>query len=268
MKASRAKRPTWVLLCGALLALTLFLGLCGLGTWQVQRRAWKLALIAQTTERVHAPATPAPGPAQWPGLGAEAYAYRHISASGVWLQDHSSWVQAATELGSGFWLLTPLKSPEGWTVLVNRGFVPTEARAALAEQLRTTHTPVPAGTLTGLLRMSEPGGAFLRKNDAQSAHWYSRDVPALAAAQGLGPVAPYFMDADANPDAKAAEQPPIGGLTVTDFHNNHLVYAATWYTLALMVAWAAWRVAREERARHSTRDLETLEDDPKHARKG
>ena len=29
---------------------------------------------------------------------------------------------------------------------------------------------------------------------------------------------------------------PIGGLTVVAFHNDHLVYALTWFTLALMLA--------------------------------
>jgi surfeit locus 1 family protein len=34
---------------------------------------------------------------------------------------------------------------------------------------------------------------------------------------------------------------------VIAFHNNHLVYAITWYTLALMVAGGAWLAVREER---------------------
>ena len=39
---------------------------------------------------------------------------------------------------------------------------------------------------------------------------------------------------------------PVGGLTVTSFTDNHLVYAITWYALALMVALAAGHVARVE----------------------
>jgi surfeit locus 1 family protein len=38
----------------------------------------------------------------------------------------------------------------------------------------------------------------------------------------------------------------VGGLTVIAFHNNHLVYALTWFGLALGVALAAWLVARAE----------------------
>jgi surfeit locus 1 family protein len=40
---------------------------------------------------------------------------------------------------------------------------------------------------------------------------------------------------------------PVAGLTVVSFHNNHLVYAITWYALALMVLGAALWIAREER---------------------
>ena len=36
-------------------------------------------------------------------------------------------IQAATALGGGFWVLTPLDTG-GFTVLVNRGFVPPERR--------------------------------------------------------------------------------------------------------------------------------------------
>ncbi|RVB98891.1 SURF1 family protein, partial [Mesorhizobium sp. M7A.F.Ca.AU.002.06.1.1] len=63
-------------------------------------------------------------------------------------------------------------------------------------------------------------------------------VQAIAAKQGIGQVAPYFIDADATPNPGGW---PVGGLTVVSFHNNHLVYALTWFGLALMVLGAvAW----------------------------
>ena len=114
--------------------------------------------------------------------------------------------------------------------------------------------------VTGLLRLSEPGGAFLRRNDALANRWYSRDVPAIASARGLTRVAPFFVDAGAGaamlPNTPAAANPanpanpakqPVGGLTVIHFNNNHLVYALTWYALAGMVAAACIWLVREER---------------------
>jgi surfeit locus 1 family protein len=49
-------------------------------------------------------------------------------------------------------------------------------------------------------------------------------------------VAPYFIDAEREPSGSRL---PIGGLTVIAFSNNHLLYALTWCTLALMAATGA-----------------------------
>ncbi|WP_027474443.1 SURF1 family protein [Curvibacter gracilis] len=233
-----------VLMLAGVLLMVLFLAL---GSWQVQRLGWKLDLIERVEQRVHAPATPAPGPAQWPQITARSDEYRHVSLRGQFLYDKTSLVQASTVRGAGFWVLTPLRTAGGEVVFVNRGFVPQ--RAPVAE------TPATEVEVQGLLRLSEPGGGFLRHNDPGAQRWYSRDVQALAQAHGLSAAAPYFIDADASAgdlgqsgageDAKPGEpQQPVAGLTVVNFTNNHLVYALTWFALALMVAGAmvyAWR---------------------------
>ncbi len=74
--------------------------------------------------------------------------------------------------------------------------------------------------VTGLLRLTEPGGAFLRSNDPAGKRWYSRDVAAIAAARGLTDVAPYFVDA-ARPASESRGLVPIGGLTVVAIHQQH-----------------------------------------------
>ncbi|MCJ2013856.1 SURF1 family protein [Methylobacterium sp. J-076] len=205
------------------------LTLLGLGTWQVQRRAWKLDLIARTEARVHAPASPAPGPAEWGRIG-PGDAYRHVRLGGRFLHDRETLVQAVTEDGAGFWVLTPLRREDGSLVLVNRGFVPGDRKNPATREAGQVPGPV---EVTGLLRLTEPGGAFLRTNDPAGGRWYSRDVAAIAAARGLSDVAPYFVDADAAPNPGGL---PTGGLTVVAFPNSHLVYALTWYGLALMLA--------------------------------
>ncbi|RYF30541.1 MAG: SURF1 family protein [Comamonadaceae bacterium] len=225
-----------------LLGVVLFAGFIALGTWQVERRAWKLDLIARVDARVHAAPVAAPAQAQWARISAGNDEYRHVSLAGTFLHDRETLVQALTTQGSGFWVLTPLRAADGSSVLVNRGFVPADARDRAA---RAANEPSGHLTVTGLLRLTEPGGGFLRRNDAASDRWFSRDVQAIAAARGLSNVAPYFVDADANP----AQRLPVGGLTVIAFHNSHLVYAITWYGLALMVVGGAWLVRRESRRR-------------------
>lgn len=197
-----------------------------LGVWQLERRTWKLGLIAAVAERVSAPARPAPGPAAWPFLSAGSDAYRHIVARGSWPSATPALVQAVTARGGGFWVMQPLRTDAGWTLLVNRGFVPA-ARSA-PWRVRMAEHPV---MVAGLLRISEPRGGFLRTNDPAADRWYSRDVARIAQARGWRNVAPYFLDADATPNAGGF---PVGGLTIVSFRNAHLGYAVTWFALAAM----------------------------------
>ncbi len=213
----------------------------GLGTWQVQRLFWKLDLIERVETRIHADPVAAPPPAEWRTISTEKDEYRRITATGLFEHDKSVLVQAVTERGAGFWLLTPLHLSDASTILVNRGFLPagrSDSAARIASEIAAG--PV---SITGLLRSSEPGGAFLRSNDLLNDRWYSRDVAAIARAKNLGAVAPYFIDADATPNSGGL---PIGGLTVVHFRNSHLVYALTWYALAVMTA-AATIILRRRR---------------------
>jgi surfeit locus 1 family protein len=225
-------------------ALVFFCGFLALGTWQVERRTWKLALIARVDARVHAPPTELPSRAEWPAITARDYEYRHVRATGTFLNAAATRVQALTELGTGDWLLTPLRLADGSLVMVNRGFVASDHVSETGERHPEPQQPT---TVTGLMRMSEPNGGFLRSNDPSTNRWYSRDVSAIAAARGLHDVAPYFIDADGGGRAAPDPNEPVGGLTVIAFHNNHLIYAITWYTLALMIPVALWFARREER---------------------
>lgn len=241
----RAPRSALVLsLIGVGFAI-LIVGFGALGVWQVHRLSWKLDLIARVNARVHAAPVPAPGPADWAKLSRKTASYRHVRVTGHFQPDVTR-VLASTVHGRGFWLLSPLKSPRGFTVLVNRGFVPEDQ----AETQAVIRPPSGAVGISGLLRMTEPGGAFLRSNAPSANRWYSRDVAAIAKAHHLGTIAPYFIDADANSDPRDRA---IGGLTVIHFRNAHLSYAITWFALALLSVGCAvilyryeWRLRQEE----------------------
>lgn len=238
-------RALWQLGLFGLIGLSGVLLLTGLGVWQLERRVWKLDLIQRVERQAHAPAVAAPGPSQWPGIG-DRDSYRHVEVSGHFRAGRDTLVKAVTEHGSGSWVISPFQADGGFTVLINRGFVPDDAAQASWQV-----SDVPARTVTGLLRMTEPRGGFLRHNDPAAGRWYSRDVAAIAAAKALGTTAPYFIDQDAGANARDL---PIGGLTVLHFPNNHLVYALTWFSLALMLIAAMLYVGRYEwRMRSSIR---------------
>lgn len=260
--AEQRQRSRTLRISLAILAGLMFAGFFALGTWQVYRLQWKLALIERVDQRVHAPAIDAPAVAQWPQVSAETDEYRHVRITGVYLPGADTLTLASLERGIGYWVLTPLCTADGGIVLVNRGFVPAGAGGWRAQPAPPKVRADACGTLaesaaapstvSGLLRLSEIASA-LRKNEPARNYWYTRDTKAIAEARGLPAVAPYFIDADAA-SAAAANLPvpgetalPVGGLTVVSFVNNHLVYALTWYGLALMVVAAAVWVVRDAR---------------------
>lgn len=251
------RRSAFVRRLLAVAALLLFVLFCGLGTWQVFRLQWKLDLIERVDARVHADPIAPPPAAQWPQVSRESDEYRRVRLSGHYLYEFTTPVQALSELGAGFWLLTPLCTGEGHIILVNRGFIPSSGDIATRYPARAAGANPCAGAradavqVTGLLRIAEPKSGFLRDNDPVNNRWYAREVGAIAAARGLdaASVAPFFVDAGKGQDPGTAPERAVGGLTVISFPNNHLVYALTWYALALMVAAAVWWIARYEARR-------------------
>lgn len=219
MRDARPRLRAGLIAASALAAL-LVVVLAGLGVWQVQRLQWKTDLIARVEAQVQAPAIPAPMDWSSPAALEE---YRPVTLSGRYRPEAEALVKAVTQEGGGFWVMTPLTGDQGGTVWINRGFVPQD-RAGHPADWRAPEGRV---SVTGLLRTSQPGGGFLRKNDPAGDRWFSRDTQALAQARGLGPVAPYFIDAERGTGAL-----PIGGLTVVSFRNSHLSYALTWFGMA------------------------------------
>lgn len=241
----------------AVAALLLVVLFAGLGTWQVLRLQWKLDLIARVDARVHAAPVAPPPAARWAQITKESDEYRRVRVAGHYLYELTTPVQALSSLGAGFWLLTPLCTEQGQIVFINRGFIAAAANKPGSYAARRAGANPCAGQgervdVTGLLRIGEPGGGFLRENDPANNRWYSRDVALLAQARGLSNgapdgapvVAPFFIDAGKGQDPPGAPERAIGGLTVVAFQNNHLVYALTWYALALMVLGAWWWIGR------------------------
>jgi surfeit locus 1 family protein len=244
-------------------------GFLALGVWQLERREWKLALIERVERRVHAAPVAAPGPDRWAALTRENAEYRRVTATGHFLEVRETLVRAVTTLGGGFWVMAPFRTDEGFTVLVNRGFVSpgwrgANSTAGAREPAPPSQTGASPVAITGLVRMTEPKGGFLRANAPGENRWYSRDVDAIAHTQHLSGIAPYFIDAEQvdgagaiGTPAKSAEvrptnitaapsaaREPVGGLTVVTFRNSHLTYAITWFALALMVAAFGARLMR------------------------
>lgn len=197
-----------------------------LGGWQIERLFWKRDLIAQREAAVTA------APAAVPKTPSEALGmeFRHVSDEGVFLNDKEIYLGATSEGGGqGYQVLTPLLEPGGRVVFVNRGYIPAELRDPTKRALGQI-----AGTVRvqGLLRLPPAGRPnwFLPDNRPDLNYWFWVDLPAMSAADKLGRVAPFYIDADATPNPGGW---PKGGVTRLTLPNNHLQYAITWFSLAV-----------------------------------
>lgn len=220
-----------------------FVGFILLGNWQVHRYHLKVKIAHDVATRVHAPPVPAPGPAQWASIAAGHDQYLHVSLHGRFIGSMQTLVHGPSSKGYGYWVMAPLRTDRGFIVLVNRGYIPSDLPGTAAfAKIAPSDGEI---ALTGLLRLSEPRGGFLRHNDPAKNEWFSRDVAAIAATHHLPArqVAPYFVDADA---AASGKPWPAAGLTNIHFYNHSFGYAVTWYLLALGTLLAAAIVVHNE----------------------
>jgi surfeit locus 1 family protein len=233
----------------SLLVLAAFITLIGLGTWQLERKAWKEGLIDALAERTNAQPMPLPAPERWATLDPAQDEFRRVAFAATIAPEQEALVYSSGSSvrpdvsGPGYWVFAPAELAGGGTVVVNRGFLPE------GQQDRKTHAP-PTGRLelVGALRWPEPRGWFAPNDDPAHGLWFVRDHLAMAQAKGWGKVAPFYLDLETS----TGPLPRAGRLTPT-LRNEHLQYALTWYGLAIVLAavfafWlrARWRDARAE----------------------
>jgi surfeit locus 1 family protein len=205
--------------------------LCGLGAWQLQRLAWKEALIGQIDERIHSePDALAEIEQIWDST--KDVEYRPVEVSGRFQPGADRFFFTTFNGDSGWNVYTPLELADGRRLLVNRGFVPYD----LKDPAR--RNPLPEGDVefAGLARnpLPEKPDSWLPDNDPKQNSFFWKSLPEMA--EGLPPggeLLPFFVDE--GPTPKAAGW-PVGGTTIVEVPNNHLQYAFTWFGLALVLA--------------------------------
>jgi surfeit locus 1 family protein len=240
LNAPARKRRSWL---GLLIpAVLTFAALIALGTWQLQRKAWKEGLIATLTARLAAPPVAPPPPASWPSLDQASNEYRRVAFSATFDHSKESLVYAAASsfrtdvTGPGYWVFTPAHLADGAFVMVNRGFVPDADKDAATRAAGQIAGPV---EITGALRWPEARHWFSPADDVPHNLWFTRDPSGIADAKGIRPVAPFYVEQESPVPPGGLPQP---GKLVINLPNNHLGYAITWYGLALvlLVVFVLW----------------------------
>ena len=214
----------------------LVLGLAGaamllaLGFWQVDRLGWKRAVLAEIDARIGEQPQPLP---QMPRPDRDRYLPVHLEGRGEPRELHV--LVGHKRLGAGFRVVTGFEDISGRRVLVDLGFIVDEDKDLRRGPLR--------GALAGNLHWPDDRNPSTPANDIGGNIWFARDLDAMAAELGTEPVLVVLREA-AGLDAAITPMP----LDSSVIPNDHLQYAITWFSLALvwlgMTGYWLWRIRR------------------------
>jgi len=234
MKVANRRRGMIVPSVLALLGLVVLLGL---GTWQIQRKAWKEALIATLDARLEAPPITLPPPAEWGGLAPDNSEFVRVRLHAEFTGAGDALVYSGGSAlrddakGAGYFVFSLARLPDGAQVVVNRGFTAGRSYPALSG----------AQDIVGTLRFPEQPSWFVSAHDAAGDIWTVRDPQLMAQVKGWGAVAPFYIEQEAPVPAGGLPHPARLNVRL---RNDHLQYAITWYGLAavLVVMFTVWTI--------------------------
>ena len=156
----------------AIIPITAF----ALGTWQVQRLAWKTDLIARFEDRLVQP--PLPLPPQVDPDAIKDFDYRRVYVSGTLRHDQEILVGPRVHDGiNGFQVFTPLEREGGSKILICRGWISKDKQAQADRQ-----AGLPRGLvkIRGLLREPFQKNYFTPDNKPEAGQWYFPDIVQMA----------------------------------------------------------------------------------------
>ncbi len=222
---SLLRQPKWIIFT---LLVPVGMALCLLAAnWQYSRHVHRSALNAQIEGAKNTPADALTALAA-PGAGYDsADDFRPVTVTGVFEGSGVLVRKRVVESQTGFWVVDPLRTPDGTIVQVLRGWVPT------GESARTSPVvpPPPSGdvTVTGWLQASQQAPA-VEPTDLPAGQVSALDTAVLA--HGAPTFAPYIVASAMTPADSAGLKTiavPSPGL------GPHLAYSWQWCFFALML---------------------------------
>lgn len=193
--------------------------LIALGVWQVQRLAWKEAILAQIDARLTAAATPLPQT-----ISADQNRWQSVALTGRFVGPDLPVLASRKGDGAGYRLIAAFETEAGRKILIDRGFVAEPA-------LKGLPAPEGAAQITGNLHWPDEKDSYTPPPDTTRGIWFARELGPMAAALGTEPV--LVVARSVTPPAPGVQPWPVDSSTIP---NNHLQYAITWFGLAIV--WA------------------------------
>lgn len=204
--------------CGILIAL---------GVWQLQRMEWKEEMLDEIQAHIDAHAVPLPTQID------PSMKYMPVTVSGTTTGDEINLLSHTKEQGGGYQIVSRLITDEGREIMVDRGFIPQEARHVDRKPVRLN--------IRGNLHWPEEKSSSTPEPNLDENIWFARDVPAMAKALDTEPV--LVVASFVEGDAQGVEPIPVA---IEGIPNNHLSYAVQWFMIAVvwagMTAGLIWRI--------------------------
>lgn len=203
-----------------------------LGQWQVERLAWKEGVLADIAAHISADPVALPEMVE-----PERDRYLPVALTGRIGDTALRVLVSQKQVGAGYRVISPLET-DGRRVLLDRGFVKV-----------STDIPAPpeeAVTVQGNLHWPDERLSSTPENDVAGNIWFARDIAQMAEVLGTEPVLVVTRKLSV-PEVGVSPLP----VDTSGIPNDHLSYAITWFSLA--VIWAAmtgffiWRMRQAER---------------------
>lgn len=198
-----------------------------LGLWQLDRRAWKEDMLADITAGIQADPVPLPDAID------PSMKYLPVTVSGTTTGAEIDVLSHTREQGAGYQIVSRFVTDDGRAILLDRGFVPQEAR-------RIDRPPVRL-QVTGNLHWPQDASSSTPAPNMEENIWFARDVDAMALTLDTLPV--LVVASAVEGDNQGARPLPVA---IEGIPNNHLSYAVQWFliaaTWAVMTLALIWRI--------------------------
>lgn len=196
--------------------------LLSLGFWQLRRLEWKEEMLADIQAQMTAVPRPLPV-AYEPSMK-----YEPVETGGRTTGEEILVLSGMRDQGGGYQVISALRTDDGRRILVDRGFIPQDAR----------HRPRPPVDLRilGNLHWPDEKGSATPEPNLTEGIWFAREVPRMA--DMLGTEELLVVAARVEGDNQGIIPVPV---SISGIPNRHLEYAGTWFMLAMV--WAGMTVA-------------------------
>ena len=191
---------------------------CSLGTWQLYRLQWKLALINEIND----------------GLSSEPVFYsktnirnyQKVKFNGEFNFEKQIFLYSLNDSGvPGYEIITPLQTQYNEILLVNRGWIKEELKSESQKNINLIDT----NSFSGIIKKISKSNPFKPDNDLKNNIWFSVNIEEIENYTGLD-LNNYILYLE-NSHNKILTPKKIS----PNLPNNHLKYSITWYSVALSI---------------------------------